>query len=216
VRIHALGWMSAFVVVAGCASDATVRDGATASLAQGTQSGFLGDYSNLRPSPRHPDTLYEQSPTLARYQAFIIEPIEVVPRVTVRGVAIDKATADAMALDLRREVMDALSVNFRVVSTPGPGVARVRAALTKVAYSRGATAGSGARIGGAVIEVEIVDSESGQRLGAAIEGDSPDAYNTVAGTDPLGDARLVFRHWSSRLALWLGSLGTPDAPPSTR
>jgi hypothetical protein len=161
-------------------------------------SGFLKDYSGLRPSPTHAGAFYEQSEALARYSTFMVDPVQVLAKETVRGTPIDAETAAGLA-----EVTLALPLSgFKVVGEPGPGVARIRAAVTRLARSRHEP-GKPGMIGGGEIEVEIVDSVSGQRLGAAVEHDDVSPVDAKATDDPYSDVRLVFHHWSARMGVWL-------------
>ncbi len=195
----------------GCAStppadpDPTRSDDARSSVAfrEVSYSGFLGDYSKLATSPRHPGTLYDQSARLTDYDSFIVEPITFLPAKTVRGTRISDTDAAELARALRDETIAALSLLHPVVETPGPRVASIRGAITALASSRVDPATGQVQIGGAAVEIEIVDSVSRERLAAAVESDVVrDASQPIQG-DPFSDARLVFRHWAARLNLWL-------------
>lgn len=176
---------------------------APASYPATNYSGFLHDYSKLRPSPRHPDTLYEQSERLAGYDSFIVEPITFLPERTVRGTTITTKEAADLCRALREETVTSLSVLHPVGDTPGPRVAVIRAAITALAAARVDPVTGQILIGGATVEVEILDSLTRERLAAAIESDVVrDAAQPVQG-DPYSDARLVFGHWAARLNMWL-------------
>ena len=56
-------------------------------------SGFLGDYSKLRPSPEVEDALYYQNPgkSLKDYDKFIIDPVLVHFAPNAKGTALDPA-----------------------------------------------------------------------------------------------------------------------------
>lgn len=166
-------------------------------------SGFLSDYSKLRPSPRHPTTLYEQSARLTEYRSFMVDPIELLPSHTVRGERITSNEAQSLALQLRRETIDSLSAVYTVVDQPGPGVARIRAAITAIAGSHTDPATGNVQLGGASIEAEILDSLSGVRLGAAVESDIVQDANLPLPEGRFTDATLVFRHWAARMNLWI-------------
>lgn len=178
-------------------------EGVARALDAGASGGWLGDRSNLRPSPRHSDTLYEQSARLASYRSFIVEPIEFLPSATVRGLPIDAADGAALASTLREETIRSLSAVYTVVATPGPGVASIRAAITGIAASSKDPVTGAVRIGGASLEMEIVDSVTRERLAAAVESDVVDDAAAPGGADPYSDARLVFGHWAARLSMWI-------------
>ncbi|MBK9187476.1 MAG: DUF3313 domain-containing protein [Phycisphaerales bacterium] len=194
-------------VLGACASKSPTDPGVSI-----TRTGVIGDYSTLQPSPRHPDTLYEQSARLTEYTAFVIDDIRFLPTTTLRGVPIDPDTANRLAAELRAEVVAALTPRYKVVDRGGPGVARIRAAVTQV--SRGRTTTDAIDVGGASVEAEIVDSVSGERLGAAVESDTLDPMHARPREDPFYDARMVFRHWAARLRLWLDDAHRGVLPPT--
>jgi len=169
-------------------------------------SGYLKDYSRLDTSPLHPGAEFWQSAKLGAYKNFLIDDIVVLPTVTLRGVPITPGTAGALGAALKTEVAESLeAAGYTIVSEPGEGVARIRGAITALSRSRrDADEPVAVAIGGASMEMEILDSLSGAQLGAAIESDTVASDEDVQpSTDPYQDSRLVFRHWASRLVLWL-------------
>lgn len=166
-------------------------------------SGFLGDYARLRQSPRHPGALYEQSARLSSYNAFIVEPITFLPQRTVRGTRITNAESAELAAALHEETISALSLLYPIATEPGPNVAVIRAAITALAGARVDPETGQTQIGGASVEIEILDSTTRERLAAAIESDVVRDATQPIEEDPFSDARLVFRHWAARLNLWL-------------
>ncbi len=197
----------------GGAAGASAGTGGAAAPAGLQPSGFLVDYSRLQPSPYHADTKFEQSPKLAGYGKFIVDPVVMLARQVegrVGGAGVDAATAANLTRAAREEVTNSLRVNNEIVDQAGPGVARIKAAITKLGAPSDPLADPvlKGRINAASVEIEIVDSVSGERLGAAIENDqvkSGDLYDS--GPDgqsgELDLARLVFTHWAARLNLWL-------------
>jgi len=154
------------LLAVGCAPGGKGTD-ASAALSVPVPSGWMGDTSKLGPSPYHPGTLFWQSPRLREYSRFYVDAVVVVPLTSVRGLEIDVATAEQLSTDLRDAVLEELGPAVVLVDEPGPGVATIRGAITKVARSR---RGQGATsVGGAAMEVEIVDSVTRERLAAAIE-----------------------------------------------
>lgn len=180
------------------------------------QSGFLGDYSGLRPSPRHADTQYQQSPAFATYDAFIIDPVIVLIDTTARGKELSESDKAELAAEAESELRTALATRFRVVDTTGEGVARVRAAITELAMGGRGPNGE-IWLGGAAVELEVVDSVTGQRVAAAVETDSIDPLDegrTEVQASAFHDAHMVFRHWSQRFARWVDAARTGEMPPT--
>ena len=175
-----------------------------AALKSPTHSGFLKDYSNLKPSPTHSGALVERSAKLAGYTTFIIDTPLVLTKKTVGGVEIDEATAAQLAADLKAEAVDAMKISYTITEIPGPGVARVRSAITQLARCKREPGEPTVKIGGASVEMEIVDSVSGERLAAVVESDAVTSNDPqLKSNDPYNDAKLVFQHWSARFAKWM-------------
>lgn len=199
--------------LASCESAPTrSSDVATTRLGKPTASGWLARADTLKPSPYHDHALFWQSPKLKGYEKFYVDAVVVVPVKTERGVLIDAATSEQLSTDLRDAVLEELGPAVTIVHEPGPGVATIRGAITRVARSRSAADRGGAQVGGAAMEVEIVDSVTRERLAAAVESDvvdDPDvlpsrvASGDAAGIDPWYDAKVVFGHWAARLRMWL-------------
>lgn len=186
-------------------------------------SGFLKDYSRLETSPRHPDTMYEQSRELSTYTRFQIGEIVVLTDRTMLGDELSEADKVALANMLREELTQTATMLNRD-APPGSAIrtATIRAAITQVAKSRRDPSGrpqvtpaaGGPQIGGASVEAEIVDAATGKRLAAVVENDLVDedlgvtpgiGSSRTRMTDPFYDARLVFRHWAARFSIWIAS-----------
>lgn len=151
------------VVLAGCANLTPTR------------TGFLNNYDSFGRVTKHEDMTF-RAPTLKanQYTSFVIEPVRFVP--SLGGAqGLDAETRDALMAALRDQLTTAFSATYRQVQAPGPGVFKIRAAITAVERSNPvANAVTMALIlvpftsGGASSEMEIVDSESGSRLVARI------------------------------------------------
>jgi hypothetical protein len=147
------------------------------------KTGFLSDYSNLR-AVSDSSLQYVDMQALGRYSKFIVEPVEVDFHGGAK--AIEKQTKGRLSQQdiedlvnyMHDAVVKALSDGYSVVYQPGPGVARIRIALTDITKSskpmtlipQANLAGVG--IGGASMEAEIVDSVTGQQIAAMIESRS--------------------------------------------
>lgn len=172
-----------------------------AALQRTTATGFLRDYSRLKPNPLHKHSLTEFSDKLGSYKAFIIDPPKVIPTTTVRGVPIDPASAAQLAADLTAATSEAVGVNFKITDKPGEDVARIRLAITQIAEGLHDPDSAHGKIGGASVEMEITDAVTGERLAAATESDAVTTRDPDFKSDaPYYDARLVFQHWAARLA----------------
>lgn len=177
---------SASAACAACATQGVqpARESPTAR-----HSGFLSDYDLLRAVPGQPGWLRHVAPDadITRYRAFIIETPEVIVDTAGEFQALDPVRVQAMSEYYRASMIRSLDHHYRVVTTPGPGVARLRVAvvgsvqvrpglkprdalpvtaLFKVAR---AAAGKGPRLLRMSIESELVDSTSGKVLAATVD-----------------------------------------------
>lgn len=169
-------------------------------------SGFLGDYSQLRPSPEVEDASYYQDPSksLKDYDKFMIDPILVHFAPNAKGTALDPAKLKKLTDYAYDEATKALSQRYAVVNAPGPGVLRLRAALTDIKRTvpamniHPATKLSGIGLGGASMEVEALDSQTGERVFAVVDTRQGNRLSIGAGLTELGHAKQVIKHWIER------------------
>ena len=177
-------------------------------------SGFLGDYSDLEPHPDGKDMLvYRKSEgVLGPYDQFLIDPVLIYFHPEAKGVGVDPAKLAELATFFRQAVIEELGKGgYQVLEKPGPGVARVRAAITDVNVSTtganvatkaaGMAAGIGflipnVDVGGASIEVEILDSQSNERLVAVVDAERGRRFFNLKGMKKVGDAKKAFKGWA--------------------
>jgi|GEM_PF-2602615 len=169
-------------------------------------SGYLSDYGDLAPIPGRPGTLSFRDPALARYRSFIIEPVAVLTTRTIGGSEVSELTRRQLALDLRDEVQETLRQAGKLapVHQSGPGVATIRAAVTELARTVTPGLRRDGQLGGATVEAEVIDSETGARLGTIVISESvAESDESVANPDVFRDVRIVFSSWAARLNKWL-------------
>ena len=150
-------------------------------------SGFLNDYSQLKPAPdREGVMLYvNRSVKYAKFTKVLLRPIEVyvAPTAEYKGVRPDvlQRMTDNFAASFKK----ALTPGYEVVTAPGPDVLEVRMAITgvhpvkpgltpvdflpiKAVFNIGrAAAGAAPEVAELSAEMELLDS-SGSRLAAAV------------------------------------------------
>ncbi len=166
-------------------------------------SGFLGDYSKLKPTEKFEGAYFWESPKLKHYKKFMIDPVIVHFAPDAEGVGIDPEKLHEMTTRLTQKTKEVAAKRRTVVSKPGPGVARVRSAITDikkttpVANIHPGSALIGMGLGGASFEGEIVDSLTGERL-AAIYDTKP---GSRVGTLPLPVANLGHDRLGNRDAI---------------
>ncbi len=180
-----------FVVVSACGSP------------KPTQTGFLDDYSQLSPSPhvKGAYTYFNPEKTLGDYSKFIIEPVRVImiPSAEER---IGHDNLKELAEYFRTQIILELGERYSVVKNPGPGVARVRVAITDVQAAKRAlnihpgSMISGVGLGGACMEGEVVDSVSGESIAAVI--DCQKGRRGLAGLTRFEQSEHVLHEWAQR------------------
>ena len=169
-------------------------------------SGFLGDYSKLLPSPEVEDALYYQNPakSLKDYDKFIIDPVLVHFAPNAKGIALDPAKLKKLTDYAYDEAVKALSQRYAVVNVPGPRVLRLRTALTDIKKTKPvmnihpATKLSGIGLGGASMEAEALDSQTGECVFAVVDTRQGNRLSFGAGLSELGHAQQVIKHWIER------------------
>ena len=177
---------------AGCAST---------SSTELTQSGFLSDYSKLQPDPDDPSArLYVRSGVDWRqYQKVLLEPIRVWVKDDADYKGVDPTELKALTDHFQQALVRALEPTYPVVSQPGPGVLRVRVAITdlvptqpqvsvatvvvpfgSVASMAANTAGL-SHLGQTAIEAEFLDSQTHQVLAAFMDRNVGRKFNFSQG-----------------------------------
>lgn len=180
----------------------------TASGCAGVQkaedSGFLSDYSKLE--KRSDDHLFYSAGKSAQYDKFIVEPVVLLFDPDDADSSFDDEQLQTLQEFFREEVRTRLSEKngYEIVTTPGPGVARIRMGITDVKKTIGAlnvsvfTKVTGAGIGGASAEGEMVDSQTGEQLAAAVRWGGGSRV-LMAGLTQMGDAKIAIGHWAKDL-----------------
>jgi hypothetical protein len=101
-------------------------------------------------------------------------------------------------------IVSAISDRYSIVYRPGPGVARIRIAITDLKKSKivqniwpgSKLAGTG--LGGASLEAELVDSRDGTQIGAVVESQLGERLS-LDGLSTWGDAKAIMDGWAKRL-----------------
>jgi hypothetical protein len=179
----ALGVVLMGGLLCGCTSTYQARKAKT--------SGFLVDYSQLRPGQGDEALLVYVSPVadFRRYGKIMMDPVRVYG---TRGSALAKlpgADLQRLANYLDATLRATLAVDYALVNTPGPDVMRLRVAITeakgaKVALDTFSTlmpmslavsevknlaTGSHTAVGSVGVECEGLDSQTQARLFAAVD-----------------------------------------------
>ncbi len=177
-------------LAAGCA---TVQDPG--------QSGFLSDYSNLEEvDDNH---LVYLSGNSGNYSKFIIDPIAMLYSQPEEKRIFSDEELEDLQVHFKTAISEALTEDdgYQVVEVAGPGTARLRVGVTDVDDTIGAlnitiyTKITGAGLGGAAMEGELVDSITGEQIAAASRWGSGSRI-LRAGFTHTGDAKILMDRWA--------------------
>jgi hypothetical protein len=168
------------------------------------QAGFLSDYSKLEEIDEN--HLVYGSGNLGNYSKFIIEPVAMLYRLPEEERIFTDEELEELQAYFETKVREALVKDdgYQVVKAAGPGTAKLRVAITGVDDTIGAlnvliyTKITGAGLGGASMEGELVDSMTGEQIAAVIRWGSGSRI-LRAGFTHTGDAKILMGRWAKDL-----------------
>ena len=151
--------------------------------------GFLTTYAHLRSETKSRSAYFPHRNRLAEFSQFIVEPVALyLDDETTAQVSRD-TTPEELAQHLHDAMVKALEQSYTVTDAPGPGTARLRMALTDLKR------GGPLSVGGAAIEAELLDSQTGEQLAAIREIQE---MKTKPSMDNWNDAKMIMDAWASR------------------
>jgi len=175
--------------------------------APAAKTGFLKDYSKLEPHPdidgRH--RYINPNMNAGDYSKFIVDPVVLSLSEKGKGRGIDQKDLNEQVTFFHQKIVEELEQGYQVVSSPGPGVARVRVAITDIDKTNPllnihpGTKLTGAGLGGAGMEAELVDSVTSRTIAAAIDNQKGSRLSLVAGLKWFGHAQAVMETWAEDL-----------------
>jgi Protein of unknown function (DUF3313) len=189
-------------------------------------SGFLQDYSKFKPSEKlGGDALTYVNPdkmkSLHRYVAIIVDPVQVYVSTAADASLIPESGRGAVAKYFEHALVDAVSDAFPVVDAPGPLVLRLRAALVGIDLGgKVAPLTDPAMVAKPIeraivlekvsVEMELVDSETGERIAAAIDKSTLGAGAEVGSEnfsriERYNEAKMALDQWAGRVREFLDS-----------
>jgi hypothetical protein len=167
-------------------------------------AGFLTDYAKLEKDPDNKEALVWQDPGAdpCQYSKAILEPIAVHLEAGVK--------ADESVTEEDLEAMKQYLYAVELSGEPGPGVMRVRLAITDLLKAKSAmqvlpqTKLIGAGRGGASMEGELLDSQSGEVIVAVVQAGKAGRFD---GVKKWSHAKSVVDGWGERLEKRLAGWG---------
>ncbi len=182
------------------------------------KTGFLGDYSQLKPGAKDQALLVyiNQNVNWKQYHSILLEPVQVWDSPDRKTSAQDEQMLSSYYYNALKEN---LSKNFKMVAQPGPGVMTIRIALTDATTAtpvlrtvsvvvpqarilnsvKNLATGSYAFVGSAQSEGEGLDSVTGERLGAFVDRRSGGLSVKNADAWEWGDAEKAMDYWAQRI-----------------
>jgi len=196
------------------------------------ESGFLGNYSQLQPGKDGQAALVYINPDVnwKSYTALQFESVTLWPGKDGGLASLSAEDQQMLADRLYKAVYDAVSKEIKIVTSPGPGVMRLRVALTEAKSTRvvlnavativpqirtvstlaGLAANTSLTVGSATIEGDVRDSLTQERLGAFV--DERIGQRSLQGLGTWSQVQAAFDHWGEQLATRLAELrGTKKA-----
>jgi len=167
-------------------------------------TGFLSDYSKLE-SQSNTSFRYLDMTELGKYSKFIIEPVEMrLYKSSEASSSLSQEDRTDIKSYMHAALVKALEGGpYEIVYRPGPGVARVRVAITDLKKSEiiqntmPLTKLAGTGLGGASLEAELVDSQTHKQIGAVVESQVGDRLS-LDGYATWGDAKAIMDGWAER------------------
>ena len=212
----------AVVSQAGCAAVRGRRDAPA-------RSGFLGDYSQLKPRKGHElhDVYINPHTKWRSYDAIYIDTVTFWVHEETQH--LEEEERQMLTDLLYKALYDQLSEKFVIVDQPGAHDIRVRAALTQakgakvavrtvssivptmfvVSTAVGLSADVANTVGTATLEAELIDAVTGERLAAAVDRRAGNK-SVLAGTRTFktwGDVQAACEFWAESLTERLTLLG---------
>jgi len=177
----------------------------TSQLRNTEVTGFLGDYSKLA--------------NWMAYSRVIIEPITVYSVPGNPLAELPREQLIALASYLHATLSEELGKSYQIVGEPGSGVMRLRVALTEAGAGRPVmgvassltppglalsalkkvATGKATGTGSARVEMELLDAQTGERLGAAVDGQTGDKVDFFGSFSKWDDAQDAFDHWAAQM-----------------
>jgi hypothetical protein len=219
IRIGCFAALLMTAMAVGCSSPEKPAEGALPPIKKipaGSQySGFLKDYKALKPnSDVDADMLTyistDAKKNLRSYFAIVVDPIEVYVATDADEKKVNPESRKALTDYFQHAITVAVSDAFPIVEKPGPLTLRLRIALVGIDAGGQTADGQALNIGKVGVEMELLDSETGEVIAAAVDksslGDGAEvAAGNISRDEKMAAARDAFDEWASRLRAFLDS-----------
>jgi hypothetical protein len=152
--------------------------------------GFMSDYSKLVRISDTSSRYTNPNINMRVYGKFIVDPVKVLFDYGTDSDVKSWDEVEKLRTYMRDVIVDAIEPDYWVVADPGPGVARVRTALTSIKRA------SAFSMGGVSIEIEVIDSRTGEQIAALVE--SQQKGGALGEYYDWENAKKIMDEWGSR------------------
>jgi len=177
---------------------------AGAAYAKQEYSGFLVDYSQLKPGPKGGIArVYRRDGVdYKKYSKIMMDHVVFYFKDDAADKGIDPLEMAELSHKFHKEVQAALRGSYPLVEEPGPDVMRVRVAITNLELPKRSLksimTGKGPGVGEISMEFESLDSVTGQRIAAGVDQRTGTRLESLRRFSTAEDA---FKFWAQRLRL---------------
>jgi hypothetical protein len=170
--------------------------------------GLVDDGVNLAADHEDKSLLWWERPGFdwRQYRKLMIDPVVVRMEATSKGRNINPEDLAEFIEEVSADFSQALASDYPVVTVPGPDVLRIRAVITDIDIARPAVnlittlaVFVPMDMGGASIEVEFLDAETGERLAVMTDRKTGTPLQLKAGFSKFGYAKAAFHRWADEL-----------------
>jgi hypothetical protein len=168
-------------------------------------TGFLVDYSQLKPGPEGgvAKVYRKKGVDLKKYSKIMMDHVVFFFKDDAQEKGIDPLEMAELSHKFHKEARAALGSAYPFVEEPGPGVMRVRVAITDLELPKrtpgmlkSIMTGKGPGVGEISMEFEFLDSETNQRIAAGVDRRTGTMIQNLS---KFGTAEDAFKFWAQRL-----------------
>lgn len=220
----------ALCVLTGCATTEAPSQNIVARAtgeqpAQVATSGFLSDYSQLKPGTEGQTLLVYINPNAqwSKYTKVILDPVQFWAG---PNTSVPVQDQQSLCEYFYNVLKGNLQKNYTIVDQPGPDVMRIQVALTDATAAtpglrsvsvivpqarvlnmvQSLGTGSYAFVGSAEAEAQIIDSVTGERLAASVDKRLGGMALSSAVQWKWGDAEAAMKYWAEKLSTRMAEL----------
>lgn len=166
-------------------------------------SGFLDDYSNMKPSEIVEGFMVDKHPTknLGDYNEFYVDPVIVYFHEDAKGVSVEADKLKELTDAFHTKAVAALERNYTVLDEPKQCSLIIRAAITDVFPNKPylnfhwSTTLAGFGLGGASMEAEFVDAITEERILAVVDSRLGKRSHYTKGWSKWGHPEDILDQW---------------------